>query len=158
MMSLPSISPLTAGKSFNARTQALTQKPMKPNLTPRVFSNRSLYLLPRGITPLLWAALEGAGMGAGVGAPVAPRARGAPRRLGPGLRTRRFFRGRSGRRGRSVRPTRRGRRGLLGGARAFPDLTEQRADRDRLAVLGRDVAEHAGGRGGHLDRYLIGLE
>ncbi len=47
---------------------------------------------------------------------------------------------------------------LLGRARAFPDLTEQRADRDRLAVLGRDVAEHAGGRRRHLDRYLVGLE
>src|SRR5262249_35113777 len=43
-------------------------------------------------------------------------------------------------------------------SRGFSDLTEQRADRDRLAVLGRDVAEHAGCRGGHLDRHLVGLE
>src|SRR5439155_6948587 len=38
-------------------------------------------------------------------------------------------------------------RGRLGAAgRAYIDLPEQRADRDRLAVLGGDLAEHAGGR------------
>ena len=46
----------------------------------------------------------------------------------------------------------------LGGARAVGDLTEQRADRDRLAVLGGDRAEHAGGRRRDLDRHLVGLE
>src|SRR6185437_3794001 len=41
---------------------------------------------------------------------------------------------------------------------AFGDLSEQRADRDRLAVLGGDLAERAGGRRRDLDRDLVGLE
>ena len=43
-------------------------------------------------------------------------------------------------------------------AGAFLDLAEQRADRDGLAVLGGDIAEHAGGRRRHLDRHLVGFE
>ena len=43
-------------------------------------------------------------------------------------------------------------------AGAFLDLAEQRADRDRLAILGGDLAEHAGGRRRHLDRHLVGFE
>ena len=42
--------------------------------------------------------------------------------------------------------------------RAVIDLAEQRADRDGLAVLGRDLAEHAGGRRRHFDGDLVGLE
>ena len=48
--------------------------------------------------------------------------------------------------------------GRRGGAGAVADLAEQGADRDRLAVLGGDLGEHAGGRRGHLDRHLVGLE
>ena len=50
--------------------------------------------------------------------------------------------------------------GLGGGRRAgaFLDLAEQRADRDGLAVLGGDLAEHAGRGRRHLDRHLVGLE
>src|SRR4051812_24780821 len=57
-----------------------------------------------------------------------------------------------------VRPPCRGRRGLAGRALAFLDLPEQRADGDRLAVLGRDVTEYAGGRRWHFDGHLVGLE
>ena len=49
-------------------------------------------------------------------------------------------------------------RGFAARACAFLDLAEQRADRDRLAVLGGDLAEHAGGGRRHLDRHLVGLE
>ena len=63
-----------------------------------------------------------------------------------------------GRVGLLVRPPQRRGRGLAGRACAFLDLSEQRADGDRLAVLGRDVAEHAGGGRRHLDRHLVGLE
>ena len=42
--------------------------------------------------------------------------------------------------------------------RRLPDRAEQRADRDRIAVLGRDVGQHAGGRRRHLERDLVGLE
>src|SRR5262249_25660800 len=64
MMSLPSISPLTAGMSFNARTQAFTKKPMKPSFTPCVFSNRSLYWLRRCITALMSTSLKVVSMAA----------------------------------------------------------------------------------------------
>ena len=43
-------------------------------------------------------------------------------------------------------------------ARAVVDLAEQRADGDGLAVLGRDLAEHAGGRRRDFDGDLVGLE
>ena len=43
-------------------------------------------------------------------------------------------------------------------AGAFLDLAEHRADRDGFAVLGGDLAEHAGGRRRHFDRHLVGLE
>src|SRR6516164_4502001 len=43
MMSVPSISALTAGISLSACTQASTKKPMKPSFTPCFFSNRSRY-------------------------------------------------------------------------------------------------------------------
>ena len=42
--------------------------------------------------------------------------------------------------------------------RAFLDLAEHGADPDRVAGLGRDVAEHAGGRRRHLQRDLVGFE
>ena len=42
--------------------------------------------------------------------------------------------------------------------RTFVDLTEQRADGDRLAVLGGDLAEHSGGRRRHFDGDLVGFE
>ena len=45
-----------------------------------------------------------------------------------------------------------------GRCRAILDLAEQRADRDRVAVLGRDLAEHAGRGRRHLDGDLVGLE
>src|SRR6185295_13612755 len=83
-------------------------------------------------------------------------------RLRRGLRTqpRLLFRGVDGRGrvGLLVRPPCRRRRDLAGRAFAFLDLPEQRADGDRLAVLSRDVAEHARGRRRHLDGHLIGLE
>ncbi len=44
------------------------------------------------------------------------------------------------------------------GAGAFLDLAEHRADGDGLAVLGGDLAEHAGGRRRHLDCHFVGLE
>ena len=40
----------------------------------------------------------------------------------------------------------------------FVDLPEQRADGNRLAVLGRDLAEHTGGWRRHFDGDLVGLE
>src|SRR5229473_2928978 len=53
-----------------------------------------------------------------------------------------------------------GRGSRLGGGsgRAIIDLSEQRADRDGLTVLGRDLAERAGGRCRHLDGDLVGLK
>jgi len=62
--------------------------------------------------------------------------------------------------------TRRRRRGLgrrgsrLGGGprRAIIDLSEQRADRDGLTILGNDIAERARGRRRDFDRDLVGLE
>ena len=44
------------------------------------------------------------------------------------------------------------------GTGTIGDLTEQRADRDGVAVLRRDLAEHAGRGRRHLDRHLVGLE
>ena len=38
------------------------------------------------------------------------------------------------------------------------DLAEQRADRDGLAVLDRDLGEHAGGRRRHFERDLVGFQ
>ena len=57
-----------------------------------------------------------------------------------------------------IGPAGRRRSGLAAARRAFRDLAEQRADRDGLAVLGGDLAEHAGGRRRHLDRHLVGFE
>src|SRR6185436_10629733 len=61
-----------------------------------------------------------------------------------------------------------GRRRGLGGGRlcgrgcyvslAFLDLTEQRADRDGLAVLRGNLAKRSGGGRRHLDGHLVGLE
>ena len=42
--------------------------------------------------------------------------------------------------------------------RAFADGADQRADIDRVAWLGRDRLEHAGGRRRHLDGHLVGFE
>ena len=50
------------------------------------------------------------------------------------------------------------RRSGLGGNRAVIDLSEQRADGNGLAVLGGDLAEHAGGRRRDFDGDLVGLE
>ncbi len=50
MMSVPSISALTAGISLSACTQARTKKPMKPSLTPCFFSNRSRYCVRSAMT------------------------------------------------------------------------------------------------------------
>jgi hypothetical protein len=50
MMSVPSISALTAGISFSAWQTALVKKPMKPSFTPCFFSNRSLYFLRMSMT------------------------------------------------------------------------------------------------------------
>src|ERR1700736_5874300 len=47
---------------------------------------------------------------------------------------------------------------LGGGSRAIADLSEQRADRDRLAILGGDFAEDPRRRRRHLDGDLVGLE
>ena len=47
---------------------------------------------------------------------------------------------------------------LGGAAGAIRDLAEQRADRDGLAILGDDLAEHAGGRRRHFDGDLVGLQ
>ena len=60
----------------------------------------------------------------------------------------------------SGRRLRRRRRRGLGRRRAgaFLDLAEQRADRDGVAVLGRDGGERAGGGRRHLDRHLVGFE
>src|SRR6185437_1511237 len=52
----------------------------------------------------------------------------------------------------------RGSLGRRGGGAAFGDRTEQRADSNGGAVLGRDVAEHAGGGRRHFQRHLVGLE
>ena len=38
------------------------------------------------------------------------------------------------------------------------DRAQQRADRDRGAVLGGDLGQHAGGGRGHFDRHLVGLQ
>ena len=46
----------------------------------------------------------------------------------------------------------------LGATGALVDRAQQRADRDRVAVLGRDRGERAGDRRRHLDRHLVGLE
>src|SRR6185312_10914925 len=52
-----------------------------------------------------------------------------------------------------------GRRCRLGrGGGAVVDLSEQRTDRDRLAILCRDLAERAGGRCRDLDRNLVGFK
>src|ERR1700724_1855710 len=50
MMSVPSISALTAGISLSACTQARTKKPMKPSLVPCFFSNRSRYWVRSAMT------------------------------------------------------------------------------------------------------------
>ena len=48
--------------------------------------------------------------------------------------------------------------GFRGRARTLLDAAEQRADRDRLAVLRRDIAERARSGRRHLDRHLVGFE
>ena len=62
-----------------------------------------------------------------------------------------------------ARPPARPLRGLVAGSScacaAWPTIdAEQRADADRLAFLGGDLGERAGGRRRHLDRHLVGLE
>ena len=117
-----------------------------------------------GYAPVLAGAGNGRGIDAGFRRQP-PHRRRNPRvvcRLRPGFwaRTRLLFRrvdGR-GRVGLLVRAPQRGGRGLAGSAFAFFDLPKQCADGDRLAVLGRDLAEHASGRRRHLDRHLVSLE
>ena len=234
MMSVPSISALTAGISLSACTQARTKKPMKPSFTPCFFSNRSRYCVRSAMTWLMstslkvvsmaavfcaslsrramvwrsrvmrtrssraassagdgartWTAAAGcatgvgcaaarsmaasmsplvtrpslpvpgtvAGIDAGFGGELAHRRRQRRRRQPAPLARRRAFGGGG---------CWRRRRGCVAGcglrrrgAGAFLDLAEQRADGDGVAVLGGDVAEHAGGRRRHLDRHLVGLE
>ena len=67
------------------------------------------------------------------------------RRLGSGGDRARFF---------SLRR----RLGGGGGTRTVANLAEQGPHSDGLAILGGDLGEHAGGRRGHLDGHLVGLE
>ncbi len=64
MMSVPSISALTAGISFSAWQTALVKKPMKPSFTPCFFSNISLYLERRSITAFMSTSLKVVSMAA----------------------------------------------------------------------------------------------
>src|SRR5580692_10188904 len=64
MMSVPSISALTAGISLSACTQARTKKPMKPSLTPCFFSNRSRYWLRSAMTCVMSTSLKVVSMAA----------------------------------------------------------------------------------------------
>src|SRR5262249_46158536 len=74
-----------------------------------------------GHAAILAGARNGRDVDAGFGGQLAHRRRERrhTRRLGPGLRTRRFFRGRRGRGSPPVRPTRRGGRGARGGGAVF---------------------------------------
>ena len=64
--------------------------------------------------------------------------------------------------GRRVRPPVGLRLASLAWRRGLPApaaiCAEQRADGDRLAFLGDDLVEHAGGRRRHFDRHLVGFE
>src|SRR6185437_15705628 len=64
MMSVPSISALTAGISLSACTQARTKKPMKPSLMPCFFSNRSRYWVRSAITCVMSTSLKVVSMAA----------------------------------------------------------------------------------------------
>ncbi|MGY4304685.1 hypothetical protein ACVIJ6_001928 [Bradyrhizobium sp. USDA 4369] len=103
------------------------------------------------------AVLAGAGNGGGIDAALGRELayRGRLRRIGG----KRLGRGGSCSRGccGGLRGSR-GSRGGLGGHSAIIDLAEQRADGNRLAVLGDDLAERAGRRSRHLDRHLVGFE
>src|SRR6267143_1474685 len=142
MRSVPSISALTAGISLSACTQARTKKPMKPSFTPCFFANRSLYWLRSAITWLMSTSLKVVSMAAVFCASLRRRAM-VWRSLVILTRSSRAASS-AGEGGRS--------------AGAVLDLTEQRADRDGVAVLGRHVGKHAGGGRRHLDRHLVGLE
>src|SRR5205085_434630 len=124
--------------SFSACTQALVKKPMKPSLAPCFFSNTSLYCERSAMTLVMSTSLKVVSIAAVFCTSLRRRAMvwGSRGRFCGGRRRR-------------LRSRRRG---------AVIDHAEQRADRDRVAVLGRDLAEHAGGRRGHLDRHLVGLE
>src|SRR5436853_174690 len=140
-MSVPSISALTDGISLRACTQARTKKLMKPSFTPFRFSNSSLYWLRVCITALMSTSLKVVSMAAVFWASLRRRAmvcRGRACFLGFGLELRGGLAG--------------------GGARALLDLAEQRAHSDGLAVLGGNLGQHAGGRRGHLDGYLVGFK
>src|SRR5687767_8078299 len=58
MMSVPSISALTAGISCSAWTMALVKKLMKPSFTPWRFSNTSLYWARRAMTLVMSTSLK----------------------------------------------------------------------------------------------------
>src|SRR6516164_7510108 len=57
-MSVPSISALTAGMSFNACTAAFTKNPIKPSFTPCFFSKASRYSRLSCITALMSTSLN----------------------------------------------------------------------------------------------------
>src|SRR6187549_1697070 len=58
MMSVPSISALTAGISCRAWTMALVKKDMKPSFTPWRFSKTSLYCARRAMTLVMSTSLK----------------------------------------------------------------------------------------------------
>ena len=74
MMSVPSISALTAGISFSAWVTALVKKPMKPSFTPCFFSKMSLYFVRSAITALMSTSLKVVSMAAVVCASLRRRA------------------------------------------------------------------------------------
>src|SRR5918994_1436803 len=125
--------------SFSACTTALVKKPMKPSFEPCFFSNTSLYCVRIAMMWVMSTSLKVVSIAAVFCTSFSRRAMVWRSRRGSGL----------GRRS----------RGRLGAAsRAHIDLPEQRADGNRLAVLGRDLAEHTGGWRRHYDRDLVGFE
>src|SRR2546426_81007 len=114
---------------------------MKPSLAPCFFSNTSLYCERSAMTLVMSTSLKVVSIAAGFCTSFRRRAM--------------VWRSRRGRRGLGGSGCSSGR---LGASGTVIDLTEQRTHRDRLAVLGDDLAEHAGGRRGHLDGDLVGLE
>ena len=108
-----------------------------------------------GDAAILAGAGNGGGIDAALGGEFAHRRR--QRRVrGRSLRSRAQVR-RQPARPRGPRPWR-ARRRAWRQRRAVSDLAEQRADGNGLAVLGGDLAEHAGGRRRDLDGDLVGLE
>src|SRR5205809_441967 len=123
--------------SFSACTTALVKKPMKPSFDPCFFSNTSLYCARIAMMWVMSTSLKVVSIAAVFCTSLSRRAMV--------WRSGRFC-GCSGC------------RLCRGGCSAISDHAEQRADRDGVAVLGRDFAEHAGRRRRYLDRHLVGLK